>query len=223
MKAKVTLISLLTILIFVGVLFVSNKSVIAKFLNEENSKPIRTFEDYSQMTSLKERIAAVNTETPRNKSLLWRQNLLYQANLMNLNEEQKAWVKELHDLIDEDFFAVGGRIESEFAKTELGKPYEKLMIQRSQLFTQDQAKKFCSVIGDEATLINSRQATSDDDDPEGPVYCYCTSSMCPQCPSELTCITGECNATPDNCGCFGFWQCTGQCRTGLPAQRKPSL
>ena len=93
MKTKVALATLLTISLFVVGFFVSNKKSMAQFLRKESSKPIKSFEEYSHIKSLKERIVAVNKETPRNKSVLWRQNLIYKAERMNLNQEQKDWVR----------------------------------------------------------------------------------------------------------------------------------
>jgi hypothetical protein len=49
---------------------VNDKNVIARFSEEESSKPIKSFEEYSQMNNLKERITAINKETPRNKFVL---------------------------------------------------------------------------------------------------------------------------------------------------------
>jgi hypothetical protein len=131
---------------------------------------------------------------------------------MNLNQEQKAWVKDASDFIDENFFVVAGGDESEFIKTDLGKSYEKLMIRRSELFTREQAMKFCLTIGDDSTLINSVGVILGD----GIRVCNCTSSLCAQCPNDEDCATAYCNPSPDGCGCFGVWRCTGRCSLGLP-------
>lgn len=213
MKTKITLISLLSILLFAGAFFVNDKNVLAQFFEEESSKPIKSFEDYSRMNNLKERIVAVNKETPRNKSVLWRQNLIYHADRMNLNQEQKDWVKVAYDFLDEDFFTVAGGDESEFVKTDLGKSFEKLMIRKSEIFTREQAKKFCITLGNDSTLINSGRESngSDSDNP----YCNCTASWCGQCLEEEVCENPYCFNT-DGCGCFAVWRCVKKCSLGLP-------
>ena len=132
---------------------------------------------------------------------------------MNLNQEQKVWVKDVYDFIDENFFAVAGGNESEFNNTDLGKSYEKLMIRKSELFTKEQAKKFCSIIGDDSTLTNSGQESkvSGVD-----TLCGCASSWCAQCPDQEECRSAYCSPTPDGCGCFAVWSCTKKCSLGLP-------
>lgn len=193
---------------------VNNQKVAGQFWAVKNSKPIKSFEEISQMTNLKERLAAINKETPKNKSILWRQNLVYQSNLMNSNQEQKAWVKEAYDFLDENFFTLAGGDESEFIKTDLGKSYEKLMIRRSELFTREESKKFCITFGDDSTLINSVQE-SNYEEGDG-TSCHCTSSMCPQCPQDNYCSNPMCLTVSSNCGCFAYWNCTHRCTLGLP-------
>lgn len=215
MKTKVALVLLLIISLFVAGFFVSNKKSMAKFLEKESSKPIKSFEEYSQTVSLKERIAIFNKELPRNKSLLWRQNLIYHADRINLNPEQKIWVEEADDFMDENFFAIAGGDESEFIKTDLGKSYEKLMIRKSELFTKEQGRKFCSIIGDESTLINSeRESKVSADDP---FTCNCAGSwFCTECPMDEECSRAYCSATSGGCGCGNIWNCTKKCTVGLP-------
>lgn len=214
MKTKITLISLLSILLLVSI-FVSNENVAANFL-ARSSKPIKSFEEYSQMSNLKERITAINKETPQNKSALWRQNIIYQADRMNLSRQQKDWVKEAYDFFDAKFFIVAGGDEAEFIKTDLGKSYEKLMIRRSELFTKEQARKFCSVIGDDSTLINYRQESSFSNE-RVPTTCNCAASwFCTECPEDYECSSAVCFQTSGGCGCALVWNCTKMCTLGLP-------
>lgn len=210
MKTKVTLIALVISLLIVVGFLVKHQKVTAKFWTVENSKPNKSFEEYSKMTNLKERIAALNEETPKNKSILWRQNLIFHAYRMNLNQEQKAWVKEEYDFLDENFFATAGGDESEFIKTDLGKSYDKLMKRRSELFNRDEARKFCVTFGDESTLINSEQAFGDSP------YCNCTASWCPQCSEDFVCENEMCLQTSDVCGCFAIWVCRKKCTLDYP-------
>lgn len=218
MKTKVTLITLLISFLFVVAFFVSNQKVVAKFWAVESSKPIKSFEDYSQMNTTSERGTAFNKETPANKSLLWRQNLIFHADRMNLNQEQKAWIKDAYEFMNEDFFAVAGGDESEFIKTApLGKSYEKLIKRKSELFIRDQAKKFC-LIGDDSTLKNSGQessASSSDDLPAQ--ICNCTWSLCTQCDSPEVCTPNRpCIPVGSGCGCGAVWKCNRICSIDLP-------
>jgi hypothetical protein len=213
MKTKVTLIALVISLLCVAGFFVKYQKVAAKFWTLENSKPNKSFEEYSQMTNLKERIVALKEETPKNKSILWRQNLIFKADRMNLNQEQKAWVKEEYDFLNENFFATAGGDESEFIKTDLGQSYDRLMKQRSEIFSRDESKKFCVIFGDESTLINSEQEYNES---ESPFYCNCTASWCPQCPEDFVCENENCLTVSDNCGCFAIWNCRKRCTLDYP-------
>lgn len=210
MKTKVTLIALVISLLIVVGFLVKHQKVAAKFWTVENSEPVKSFEEYSQMTSLKERIAVLNEETPKNKSILWRQNLIYHADRMNLNQEQKDWVKEEYDFLDENFFATAGGEESEFIKTDLGKSYDKLMKRRSELFNRNESKSFCIIFGDESTLKSSEQNFNDG------VHCNCTASWCPQCLEDFVCENDNCLQTSEVCGCFAIWVCRKKCTLDYP-------
>lgn len=210
MKTKVTLTALVISFLIVVAFLVKYQEVTAKFLRVENSNPNKSFEEYSQMPSLQERITALNEETPKNKSILWRKNLSFHADRMKLSQEQKAWVNEAITFLDENFFAKAGGDESEFIKTDLGKSYNQLMKRRSELFIKNEAKKFCVIFGDESTLVNSEQEFE-----VGSVYCNCTSSWCAQCPDDLVCDGTSCLAAHSSCGCFAVWACKKKCTLGL--------
>jgi hypothetical protein len=197
--------------------------------------PLVSFEDYSKMENIKDRNAALAKESPRAKSVLWRQHLAFNEVKMGLNVEQKDFLKRVSDFLDNNFFAIPNNMpEAEYIKTERGKPFKELMQDAKKLFTPEQLRNLFLTVGDASTITDwgcgARKVQDSDANAEntervhGPNAsepsnssaavsgCSCTESMCgSQCGSNQYCSY---DCTPGGaCGCFRWFTCDGTCKT----------
>lgn len=210
----------------------SAKTLIGLFA--KTAGPSLSFEDYSKMDSKSDRAAAFAKETPHNKSLLWKQHLAYYEAKLNLNDQQKEFLKRVSALLDESFFATPINMsEAEYLKSARGKPFKELMQNASKLFTPEQSRQLFLTLGDVSTITDwgcgaSQPAVSEAEPGEGsgPNYsepnnanafetCTCTGSICGSgCGSGTTCkigFPGPLCQEGGACGCFDLFNCTGLC------------
>ena len=218
-------------LMFVALTFALTLVFVA-YGTAEPAGPLVSFEDYSKMESIKERNAALAKESPRAKSMLWRQHLAFHEAKFALNAQQKEFLKRVSEFLDESFFAIPTKMsEAEYIKTERGKPFKELMQNVKTLFTPDQRRQLFLTIGDGGKITDwgcSAPKIDDSDALADQVHgpnasepsnssaafgnCTCTESMCgTQCGSSQYCSQ---DCTPAGaCGCFRLFECDGVCKT----------
>lgn len=192
----------------------------------EPAGPITSLEDYSRMEKKRDRTAAFAKESPRNKSVLWRQHLESQAAKLELNVDQKAFIKRVSDFLDEDFFGSPIKMaESAYLKTLRGKPLRDLMQNTTTLFTPDQSRQLFITIGDISTItdwgcgapkVQSNHANPNAVKNSASMFatCVCTASICGTgCTGNTRCMMYLPSPCQDggSCGCFGLFDCTGIC------------
>ncbi len=215
MKTKILIVMSILGLILLSAFLITNQKTLANFIVDKDDAPIKTYEEYSQIPTKRARLDALNKETPKNKALLWKHHLKYYEQRMQLNEAQKEWLKEMNQFLNEDVFKAVKAVDGDrdkFFKTNIGKSFENLMKKQSNLFSKDQSKIFCTVIGDVSNITQpdpERDNSSNNFD--GGVYCNCVTSVCAQCPDLFACESKPCLTVSANCGCFAFWTCTKQC------------
>jgi hypothetical protein len=199
----------------------------------KTSAPLVSFEDYSKMENIRDRKAALAKESPLAKSMLWRQHLAYHEGRMQLNQQQRDFLKRVSAFLDESFFATPANMsEAQYIKTERGKPFKELMSNVKTLFTPEQRKQLFLTVGDAASItdwgcaapkIDDSDATADKmhgpnaSEPDAgnsansAFLCDCTESLCGSgCGEGWRCARGfPCPGT--QCGCFGYWECDGRC------------
>jgi len=233
-RARLLFASLSLGLALVFVAYAYNGKSLRGSLSKAPTGPIVSFEDYSKMEAKIDRSAAFAKESPQNKSLLWRQHLAYYEAKLDLNKQQKDFIRRVSDFLDEKFFA--GPInmsEAEYLKSVRGKPFKELMQNVSKLFTPEQSRQLFLTVGDISTITDwgcraPKVTVTNPPDAEthGPSYsepnestvfgaCTCTGSICGSgCDSSSTCKLGVgqdiCTAG-GSCGCFGWFNCTGLC------------
>jgi hypothetical protein len=191
--------------------------------------PTVAFEFYSKMESLRERKAALAQESAYGKSVLWRQHLAWYESKMEMNQQQKDFIKRVSEFLDESFFATPtNSSEAEYLKSTRGKPFRDLMQNVKKKFTPKQSRQLFLTVGDTATItdwgcgpakVEGSEASVDKahgpnaSEPASKAFsqCYCTDSLCGSgCGSNARCVGGNC-ASGGNCGCFGIFDCTGGC------------
>lgn len=190
------------------------------------------------MSRKRDRTLAFSQESPRDKSLLWRQHLAYYETKLDLNEKQRNFLTQVSALLDEQFFATPINMsEAEYFKTARGQPFKELMQNVPKLFTQEQTRQLFSVIGDTSTVTewgcsaaqvpttDSKRARAKGPNNSEPNSesnsnlidtCTCTASVCgTRCPAEMSCWVGFpsaiCDKSGTECGCFGMFYCDGLC------------
>jgi hypothetical protein len=149
--------SILSLFVVSG-FWVYNQEVLASFLTKKTAGTAIAFEDYSKMEKKRDRAVTLSKESPKNKSILWRQQFEYYGARSELNAKQKDFLGKLSEFLNEDFFELSnslsdkGMSEAEFVKTEQGKPYGDLMKQVPELFTREQARQLFITVGDISTI-----------------------------------------------------------------------
>ncbi len=201
-------------------------------MTNEPAGPITSLEDYSRMDKKRDRTAAFAKESPRSKSLLWRQHLAYQADKLKLNEQQRSFIKRVSEFLDEDFFVAPIRMsEAEYLKTSRGKPLRDVMQGASTLFTPEQSRQLFMTIGDIAAITDwscgaPAKVQSNHANPKAATNsasmfgtCTCTASICGTgCTGNTTCMVflpSPCE-NGGSCGCFGWFDCSGLCVPNYP-------
>jgi hypothetical protein len=221
-------------LALVFVAYAYNSKTLTGYRSKEPTGPIVSFEDYSKMDKKRDRSAAFAKESPHNKSVLWRQHLAYYEAKLELNKQQRDFLRRVSDFLDESFFAAPINMsEAEYLKSARGKPFKELMQNVSKLFTPEQSRQLFLTLGDISTITDwgcraPKVTVNDPNDAgtHGPSYsepnnsnvfgqCTCTGSICGSgCDSSSTCKVGVgqdiCTAG-GSCGCFGWFDCTGLC------------
>ena len=208
----------------------------------KTSAPLVSFEDYSRMESVRDRKTALAKESPLAKSMLWRQHLAYHEGRMQLNQQQRDFLKRVSEFLEESFFASPANMpEAEYLKSVRGKPFKELMSNVKTLFTPEQRRQLFLAVGDVSTITDWGCAapTVEDSDvsadkAHGPnasepntgnnatpaFKCDCTDSLCGSgCGdrNEWRCAPGAvCSGT--HCGCFGIFECDGGCERILEIQ-----
>lgn len=217
--------SILSLSILFGSL-ISDKYIFAHFTGNNNIAPTMDFEEYSRMAKKSERNATLASESPEKKSILWKQHFAYQETKLALSERQKKFLNDLSEYLDEEFFAGAnhGLSESEYINAKKGKPIGALIKQIPELFDREQSKQLFLTIGDTSTITDwgcgsaSSENTVAETNGTNTLLsgCDCTASVCGSgCPEGTACKIGFpypiCPATPDGCGCFGYFSCDSQC------------
>jgi hypothetical protein len=153
--------------------------------------------------------------------MLWRQHFAYYEVKLELNVEQRAFLKRVSDFLDEDFFETPANMtEAAYIKTERGKPFKELMVNVKNLFKPEQSRQLFLTIGDTSTITDwgcravqpSAPDGAQDSDPyAAKVHGPNASEAAPgnsanpsfgcDCITESLCGTG--------CGDRNEWRCAG--------------
>lgn len=217
-----------------------NHKTLTGYLAKESAGPMVSFEAYSKMEKKRDRTAAFAKESAHNKSLLWRQHLSYYEAKLQLNEQQRDFLKQVSEFLDERFLeGPVGLSEAKYVKTDAGKPFKELMQNVSKLFTPEQSRQLFLTVGDTSTITDwgcgvskvpandptvdkVRGPNASENDPgnkpsasEGGT-CTCTGSMCGDgCGEGKSCMLTLPSVCEEggSCGCFGWFNCTGVCMT----------
>jgi hypothetical protein len=208
-----------------------NHKTLGGYVAKESAGPMVSFDAYSRMDKKRDRSAAFAKESPHNKSLLWRQHLAYYEARMQLNDQQKEFLKRVSEFLDERFFAAPiGMSEAKYVKTKRGKPFKELMQNVSKLFTPEQSRQLFLTVGDTSTItdwgcpllnatVNDPSAAkakgpdpgNNPNVPDVSDTCNCTGSFCGSgCDANSNCRFGNCDEG-GSCGCFGWFNCTAWC------------
>lgn len=226
MKIRITLIlSVLSIVLLSGISIYNQEVLTKKLAGEENS-----FDDYSKMERKLDRVNALGKESPKNKSILWRRHLAYYKTKLDLNEEQRNFLDKMSEFFDENFFITldsfskKGISESEFFKTDQGKPSGDLVKQIPNLFNKEQAKQLFQTVGDISTItdwgcgtVSKAKTTKENSGLESArsngCACLEETSCGTSCPEGTTCKVPNprCSPTSQGCGCWGVWACSANC------------
>lgn len=103
MKIRITLILSILSLILVSGFLVYNPEVLANYLAKKTAGSAIAFEDYSKMDKKRDRAATLSKESPKNKSILWRQHLAYYGAKLELNDKQRDFLNKSSEFFNEDF------------------------------------------------------------------------------------------------------------------------
>lgn len=246
MKSRLGLL-FATLTFALAIVFVAygyNHKTLTGYLAKEPAGPMVSFEAYSKMDKKRDRTAAFAKESPHNKSLLWRQHLAYYEARLELNEQQKDFLKRVSEFLNERAFAAPiGMSEAQYLKTERGKPLKELMQNVSKLFTREQSRQLFLTVGDTSTITDwgcgapklpasdpsAAKAKGPNDSEPDPgnnpnvsETCTCTASICGSgCSSSTTCKIGFPSpicSEGGECGCFGWFNCSGLCFNDLEFQ-----
>lgn len=197
----------------------SDEVVQVNFFSNSKTGPAVSFEEFSKMATKKERVAAFKGESSKNKSILWAEHIAYYRGVFELSLEQRRFLDKLSQLLDEEFFSrAAGVSEAEFIESEQGKPFGNLMKQAPELFTTEQRKQLFLVVGDISAITDfgCGNVLISNSGSRAFRSCDCTASICGTgCENPVSCpmtLPGLiCLSTPDGCGCFGYFGCSGLC------------
>jgi hypothetical protein len=215
---KVLILSCLVVTIAATFFFAFSKDSLTVLA----APPQTPYEAFSAMTSKHERVLAINKETAEAKSSLWKQHMALSKTNISLNEEQVRVLDDFAQALDAQFFAdAHGVTEADYIKAHSDKPIAKLMPKIPQLFSKDEIRRFFLVVGDTSSITDwscvGAQPDASGRVAQGGCNCLGATFCSTGCESGVDCGTVfypprlACVATPDGCGCGGFFSCTGTC------------
>lgn len=196
-----------------------NHKTLTGAMAKESAGPMVSFDAYSKIDKKRDRAAALAKESPRNRSLLWRQHLAYYEARLQLNQRQKDFLRQVSELLDERFFAAPINMsEAEYLKTTRGKPFKELMQNVSKLFTPEQSRQLFFTVGDTSNLTDLGCGT-----PKRPQVGQATTVRVRYNDPNTAKVKGPNNSEPDpenNPNPFVTCDCTGSlCGSGCGSEQ----